>query len=237
MAGRPRATWKVWEALGVYVAAILIGGFATLPILRLVGDEDLANLSASAIAAVAIVVVLVGWLSSRHPTWRSVLGFPAPGGWWGEIRRSIGFGLLLYPGVVFGIGLVVSLVLTAISGEQAQAPEQVPSGLSSTGVVVTILYAIVIAPVHEELFFRGVLFRAARDRYGLGPGLVASGLGFALIHYTDGAWQDAALLMGVMLFNGIALAWWYERRGTIVASMVAHLVFNVIGLTLIFTVG
>ena len=237
VAGRPKATWKVWEALAVYVLAILIGGVATLPFLRLIGDEDLANLAASAIAAVAIVVVLVGWLSRRHPTWRRVLGFPGRGAWWREIRTSVGFGLLLYPGIVFGIGLVVNLVLTAISGEQVQTPEQVPTGLSAAGVLVTILYAIVIAPVHEELFFRGVLFRGARDRYGLGPGLVASGLGFGLIHYIDGAWQNAALLMGVMFFNGIALAWWYERRGTIVATVVAHMVFNVIGLTLILLVG
>lgn len=237
LTGRPRATWKVWEAMGVYLLAILIGGLATLPIIELVGDEDLATLAASAVAAVAIVGVLVGWLSKRHPTWVQVLGFPEREDWWREVRASIGFGLLLYPGLVFGVGLVVSLLLAAISGEQVQAPEQVPSGLSAVGVVVTALYAIVIAPVHEELFFRGVLFRGARDRYGLGAGLIASGLGFALIHYIDGAWQDAALLMGVMFFNGIALAWWYERRGTIVAPVVAHMVFNVIGLTLILTVG
>jgi membrane protease YdiL (CAAX protease family) len=57
---------------------------------------------------------------------------------------------------------------------------------------------------------------------------------FGLIHYLPGAWQDALLLMGVMFVNGIALAWWYERRGTIVSSIVAHMVFNVIGIVLIF---
>jgi uncharacterized protein len=135
------------------------------------------------------------------------------------------------------VGLIVTLILSAVSGDPVETPEQVPSGLSAAGVVVTVLYAIVIAPVHEELFFRGVLFRAARDRYGLGAGLAASGIGFALIHYLPGPWQDALLLMSVMLFNGIALAWWYERRGTIVAPVVAHMVFNVIGLTLIWTIG
>jgi membrane protease YdiL (CAAX protease family) len=29
------------------------------------------------------------------------------------------------------------------------------------------------------------------------------------------------------------IAWWYERRGTIVAPLGAHMVFNVIGLSLI----
>jgi membrane protease YdiL (CAAX protease family) len=237
IAARPKATWNVWEAVAVYVVAILLGGVATLPILNAIDDEDLANVTSTAVAALVIVGVLVAWLSNSHPTWRRVLGFPGRGGWWREVRSSVAFGLVLYPGMVFGVGLLVTLLLSAISGERAQAPEQVPADLTTVGAIVTGLYAVVIAPIHEELFFRGVLFRGVRDRYGLGSGLIASGLGFALIHYIDGPWQDALLLMGVMLFNGIALAWWYERRGTIVAPVVAHMVFNVIGLTLIFTIG
>jgi hypothetical protein len=137
---------------------------------------------------------------------------------------------------VFGVGLLVSLLLSALSGETAEAPEQVPTDLSAVGLVVTAVYAIVVAPIHEELFFRGVLFRGVRDRYGLGAGLLASGFGFALIHYLDAPWQDALLLMGVMFFNGVALAWWFDRRRTIVAPIVAHMVFNVIGLSLILLI-
>jgi membrane protease YdiL (CAAX protease family) len=234
---RPAATWGVWGALAVYVLAIVIGGLATLPILSLVDDEDVANLVASVIAAAVTVGVLWAWLSTSHRTWRQVLGFPSPGSWWREIRASVGFGLLLYPLMVFVVGVVVSILLSAVSGHQAQAPEQVPSHLPVFGLVVAVVYALVIAPIHEELFFRGILFRAVGDRYGLVAGLLASGIGFSLIHYIPGPWEDALLLMGVMLFNGMALAWWYARRGTIVASVVAHMVFNVIGMTLILTLG
>ncbi len=237
LAGPETATWGVWEAIGVYVLAIVVASLATLPIFAVLDDEDLAALVSSAVAAVLIVAILFAWLSRSHPTWRTVMGFPGRGEWWPEIRASVGFGLVLYPGMVFGVGLLVSLLLGAISGETVQTPEQVPSDLPAVGVAITALYAIVIAPIHEEFFFRGVLFRGARDRFGLGAGLVASGLGFSLIHYLPGPWQDAALLMGVMFFNGIALAWWYERRGKIVAPVVAHMVFNVIGLTLIWTLG
>jgi len=235
--GLPAATWSVWEALAVYVAAIVIAGLATLPVLSAVHDEDVANLVASAVAALVTIAVLIAWLSHSHRTWRSVLGFPGPGEWWREIRASIGFGLLLYPVMVFGVGVVVSVVLSALFGHPAQAPEQVPASLPPAGVVVAILYAVVIAPVHEELFFRGILFRSVGDRYGLIAGLLASGFGFSLIHYVPGPGEDALLLMGVMFFNGMALAWWYARRGTIVASVVAHMVFNVIGMILILTLG
>jgi membrane protease YdiL (CAAX protease family) len=233
---RPRATWSLWEALGVYLLAFVLAGVATVPVVELVDDEDLATVAASVVAATVIVVVLVLWLSVAHPAWRRVMGFPARGARWREIRGSIGFGLLLYPSMVLGVGLVLGLLLSIVSGSEPAPPEQVPSGLPPIGVALTVVYALVVAPVHEELFFRGIVFRGVRDRYGLAAGLVASGIGFGLIHYVDAPWQDAVLLMGVMLFNGIAIAWWYERRGTILAPLVVHTVFNAIGLTLIFTV-
>lgn len=237
IAERPKATWRTWEAIGVYVLAFLLGGFASLPVLELIEDEDLATLVASAAASVVIVVVLVVWLSRAHPTWRQVMGFPGPGEWWREIGTAAGFGLLLYPAMVFVVGLVVSIVLSAVSGEPVRAPEQVPGDLPLGGLIVTWLYAVVIAPLHEELFFRGVLFRAVRDRRGLVAGMIATGAGFAVIHYLPGPWQDSVLLIAVMFFNGMALAWFYERRGTLIAPIVAHMVFNVIGLSLILTIG
>jgi membrane protease YdiL (CAAX protease family) len=230
---RPRATWSVWEALGVYLLALLIGAVATLPVLRLIDDEDLATIVASAVAALVIIGVLLAWLSASHRGWLRIMGLPRPGRWWVEIRDSVLFGLVLYPAMTIVVGVLLGLLLQAITGEQPEAPEQVPGGLSAVGIAVTAVYAIVIAPVHEELFFRGILFRSVRDRRGLVAGLLVSGLAFGLIHYLEGPWQDTALLIGVMFFNGMLIAWWYDRRATIVAPLVAHMVFNVIGLSLI----
>jgi hypothetical protein len=234
---RPKATWKTWEAIGVYLVAFLLAGILALPIVELIQDEDLATMIAGVVAALVITAVLLTWLSRRHPRWREVMGFPHPGQWWSEVRSAVGFGLILYPGMVFGVGLVLSLILRVVSGDVVEAPEQVPPDPSLVVAVITVVYAIVIAPLHEELFFRGVLFRGVRDRLGLGPGLLATGLGFGLVHYVQGPWQGALLLMAVMFFNGIAIGWWYERRGTVVAPIVAHMVFNLIGITLIFTIG
>jgi membrane protease YdiL (CAAX protease family) len=235
VAARALATWSWWQGLGIYLLTFLLAGAATIPILTALEDAPkLGEIVSSTVAAVLIIVVLLLWLSRAHPAWREVIGFPVRGRWLAEIRTSIGFGLLLYPFMVFVVGTIVTLILQALSGNPVQAPEQVPSHLSVVGSVVTVIYAVVVAPIHEELFFRGILYRSVRDRYGLVPGLLATGVAFGLIHYLPGAWQDTLLLMGVMFVNGMALAWWYERRGTIVSSIVAHMVFNVIGIVLIF---
>ncbi len=177
------------------------------------------------------VALLVLWLQAFHPRWREVIGFPRRV--WPEVRAGLGFGALLYPVIVLGVGIVVNLLLQVITGRSVRSPRQLPAHLSEAGVAVSIVYAVVIAPIHEELFFRGILFRSLADRYGFAIGAAGSGLAFGLIHYVPGPWYGSVLLMSVMVFTGVALAWFYERRGNIVASMVAHATFNVIGLTLI----
>jgi membrane protease YdiL (CAAX protease family) len=230
-AARPVSSWRWWEAIGVYLACWFVASLLSLPVFLVVHPESIANIVASALIAVVNVALLVFWLSRWHPGWTAAIGFPSrvlP-----EIGAGVAFGAILYPGIAFGIGLVINVILQQLTGRSVTTPEQVPAHLGAFGVVVTILYAIVIAPIHEELFFRGILFRSLRDRYGFGVGGWGSGLAFGLVHYIPAPFIDSLLLMSIMVFTGFALAYFYERRGNIVAPMFAHATFNMIGLALI----
>lgn len=231
---RAGATWSWLEGVGVYVVAFLIAGMLTVPVLNLLdADIDLANMAATVVAAFVIIGILIGWLTMYHRGWVRVMRLPAGGQWGSEILAGVLYGVGLYVVSVVFVGGLLLILLNALSGEPVQAPEQVPQDLSAVGLVLTSLYAIVIAPVGEELFFRGILFRSLRDRHGLRIGLLGSAVGFGLIHFIPGDAVDAALLMLVMAFTGAALAYVYERRGSIVAPLAAHVTFNVIGLALI----
>jgi membrane protease YdiL (CAAX protease family) len=231
---RPRSTWTWWEGVLVYLGCWLVASIVTLPIFVLVRNKAVADIVASAAIAIVNVAILVWWLSRRHPGWVAAIGFPRHA--WPEIRAGVGFGLILYPGIAFGVGLAVELLFHAITGHAVTTPKQVPSHLPPFGVVATILYAVVVAPIHEELFFRGILFRSVRDRRGFAVGAVASGVGFGLVHYVPAPLADSLALMTIMVFTGFALAYLYERRGNIVASMIAHATFNTIGLVAIFLI-
>ena len=231
---RPKASWSWYEALVVYIVAFLVAGLATLPVLRLMEPEaDLTNIVVTIIAALVILGVLVLWLSTYHKRWLEVMRLPERGTWGREIGSGVLFGLGLYPVIVFVVGGLLTYLLQTVSGEHVEAPKQVGDHLPAIGTALTIVYAIVIAPVGEELFFRGVLFRALRDRHGFWVGAVGSSVGFGLIHFVPDAAADTALLMIAMFFTGIALCYLYERRGTIVAPLAAHVTFNVIGIVLI----
>jgi membrane protease YdiL (CAAX protease family) len=231
---RPRSTWTWWEGVAVYLGCWLIASIVTLPIFLAFDNQGVADIVASAAIAIVNVAILVWWLSRRHPGWVAAIGFPRRA--WPEIRAGVGFGLILYPGIAFGVGLAVELLFHAITGHSVTTPKQVPSHLPPFGVVATVLYAVVIAPIHEEFFFRGILFRSLRDRYGFAVGAVASGVGFGLVHYVPAPLADSLALMTIMVFTGFALAYLYERRGNIVASMIAHATFNTIGLIAIFLI-
>ncbi|MEW6059460.1 MAG: CPBP family intramembrane glutamic endopeptidase [Actinomycetota bacterium] len=229
---RQKATWRWWEAIGVYLLIMLASSLFTLPLLDTIRPTGLAEVVASAVMALANVGMLLLWLSRFHPRWRAAVGFPKR--LWPEIRAGLLFGAVLYPVVVLGVGLVLTVAYQVLSGHPVEAPRQLPEELPAIGLVASAVYAVVIAPIHEELFFRGILFRSIRDRHGFGAGVVGSGLAFGLIHYHEGPALNSLLLMSIMVFTGIGLAWVYERRGNIVANTVAHATFNTIGLILIF---
>ncbi len=229
--GRPKATWKWWEAIGVYLLILIVSSILTLPLFALIGTTGLAEILGSAVIAVVNVILLVLWLQRFHPTWRAIIGFPSRV--WPEVWAGLRYGPALYL-VVLLVGAVLTALFVGVSGHPVTTPRQLPAHLSTAGVVVTILYAVVIAPIHEEFFFRGILFRSIADRHGFWIGALGSALAFGLVHYVPSTFSDSLLLMTIMVGTGVGLAWIYERRGNLVADTVAHATFNVIGLTLIF---
>jgi len=82
-----------------------------------------------------------------------------------------------------------------------------------------VLAIVVIAPIAEELFFRGIVFNAWLRETGRVPAYVGSAALFALIHLS------LASLLPIFLL-GLALAWVYERTGTLLAPIVMHATVN-----------
>ena len=51
--------------------------------------------------------------------------------------------------------------------------------------IATGVLLIVVAPLAEEFFFRGFLYQALRNSFGVWPGAVLSGLVFGVIHFSS----------------------------------------------------
>ena len=79
--------------------------------------------------------------------------------------------------------------------------------------------AVVVAPVCEEVVFRGYLYGVAKRYCGPITAAFATSLAFAAAH------ASLVALLPLALF-GLLLAWLYERTGSIWAPIAAHACFN-----------
>ena len=242
----PRATWAWYEALGVYLITFIVAGVVAVSMLDALGGSPTQSTSggigppeigASIAGDLVTLGLLVFWLRRWHPQWRRIIRLPERARLAGDVRFGVIAGLILYPAVAFGVGVVLTLLFQALFGEDVHTPEQIAGDLGVWGSIGAVILAVVVAPVTEELFFRGILFRTLRDRHGFWPGAILSALLFGTVHYVPDQWQSSVLLQTTMVFTGLGLAWIYERRGSLVANIAAHTAFNVIGIVLILVVG
>lgn len=86
---------------------------------------------------------------------------------------------------------------------------------------------IIVAPIAEELFFRGLVYTYLRDKYGVRLALLISSAFFGLMHMSVWAF------MGTFL-GGLGLALLYEKSKSLYTSILAHMVWNGIVTVVIF---
>ena len=89
-----------------------------------------------------------------------------------------------------------------------------------------IITACIIAPITEELIFRGMMYPLLKKGMGVFLGCVISSFMFSLIHYN-------ILSFSVLFVFSCCLTYIYEKSNNILVPIVSHAVFNGIMLTLI----
>lgn len=243
--GRPKVTWRWWHALiaffitNIVIAQVLVGGL----IVALSGVEVTSGAAGAGVLGLTIVTNavalagLIAWLERQHPGWREAIRLVPASQRIREFGVSFALGLGLYPAVAIGAGLIVASLLQVITDQTVTAPDQIATDLTLVGKLLAVFVALFAAPVAEEFFFRGVLFRGIRDRHGFWPGALASSLLFGLVHYVAAPWPDAVFLQGVMMFTGVGLCLIYEWRKSLLSNIAAHIAFNSIGIVLILVTG
>jgi membrane protease YdiL (CAAX protease family) len=239
----PAVRWGAWEAIGVFFVGNLViaqVGVGTI-VLGVMGVgsgqpiEGLPQIVATVAADVAFLGAMLVWLTWKARDWRRLVGIAF--GAKGARDAAVGFGLgaLLY--VVVGVVVAVPLlsIFRLLFGASVSPPEQIPGGLSINAKLLTAFLALVLAPITEELFYRGIFYRSLRDRHGVLVGAVVSAVLFGASHVVDAPWRDVVFLQTLMVFTGAGLALIYERRANLVADIAAHVAFNVIGIVIIFS--
>jgi membrane protease YdiL (CAAX protease family) len=101
-----------------------------------------------------------------------------------------------------------------------QGPFGEARGAPISFLLVYAAFGATIGPACEELFFRGFVYNALRQRLGRIVGMIIQAVIFALLH-------DFSIAQRVVVFGiGVALACIYEWRKTLFTPVVVHCFFN-----------
>jgi hypothetical protein len=181
------------------------------------GDREVTLLGSIVIlVSTGASLLLVSWLFVAVPNALAALpSFPGrdPGG---AIAAGVGWGLVAW------IGSTAVIVIMAWLLEQvglAPEPSAAEVAIQRLNPFLTVLAVVVLAPIAEEVFFRGVVFNAWLREGGRTYAYVGSAALFAVIHLT------LVLIIPIFLL-GLALAWIYQRTGSLLAPIAMHATVN-----------
>lgn len=125
----------------------------------------------------------------------------------------------LIPAVMMAASISAYL---GLSGSDNPVLPQIAALVSSgdkLAVLILLFTVAVLAPIFEEVIFRGFLYASVRNRIGIFPALLLSAGVFAAVHCDKGG--------TLMLFAiGLVLGLSFERSRSLLAPMIAHGLWN-----------
>ena len=104
-------------------------------------------------------------------------------------------------------------------------------GIGNPSIVIAVaavLMIVLLAPVAEELFFRGFVFAGLRSALVSVAGRDHVGPFFGLVHAPTGITTVVPLAT-----LGLALCWLYDRTGSLWPCVIAHMINNGLALAVV----
>lgn len=210
-------------ALALVLAAVMTAPFSADAAALLLGTGELTLLgSVVLLVSTQIALLVVAWALVFRPN--ALAGLPALPGPdpAGAVRAGLGWGVLAW----IGSSVVAYLVVVGLEALGIEpAPQAAEQALDLIDPWLAVVAIVLLAPVAEELFFRGVIFNAFLREGGRRWAFLGSSALFAVIHLSIAALVPIFLL-------GLALAWVYARTGSLLAAIVMHATVNGISVVL-----
>jgi membrane protease YdiL (CAAX protease family) len=202
----PWAVIDLWAGVGLLVAVVVALVFLAVWF----GGEGLFNGAGLILLELSYLIPLVIVSAWRKGSWRS-LGFQK----FKPETLGLGCGLML---IGFFITFVHNSILVQLGFEiQADTITDLFNVLDTP--IWLILTGVIVAPLAEEIFFRGFLFQGFRQRYGWEKAALLSAAIFSLGH------MDPASLIPTFVL-GLIFAYLYQRSNSIWPGMIMHFLTN-----------
>jgi membrane protease YdiL (CAAX protease family) len=218
------APWGVGEAVIIFIIAFVAASILSLGIYQLLKTHYSSTTTAFLLIFFSSVVLYAFLLGGtfysvivRHKSNIQALGL-----------RIAGSGKAVVWGFAFGVPLFLAAISVAYVSEKVFGPTNTDvvsrsvtkmSSVSPGLIALLVITLVLLAPVCEEIFFRGYLYPALRNRMNKNPAMILNGLLFAAAHFELIGFLPRFLL-------GWGLCYIYERNRTLSGSIAGHALYN-----------
>ena len=228
---------KPWQLESVLrlagrIALCFAVGILTASVLRhLLGEKffeaSLLNLVVAALTMQIGVLVMAALFLREHATnWTQAFGFKNQPGW--AVTLGIAVAVLVVPAMWALQRLSADALLRlGFDVQEQDAVRLLREAHDLGGRMLIGVMAVAVAPLVEEVFFRGILYPFARQNGSRGFALASVSVFFALIH-------GNIAIFAPLVFLAVVLALLYEWTDNLLACIIVHGLFNAANFAMLF---
>jgi uncharacterized protein len=183
-------------------------------------SNDLIILTASVeIGFYGIILLAIYWTTVRRyqSPWAALGLRPVPLGWF-VLAPLLTLGMLT-------VGVALTSAISALQGQPFVNPQvqDMSQGqhLTPLHLVMFLFGTAIVAPIVEELFFRGMLYPLLRRHFPTWLAIVANAAIFAALHFIP-------ILLPMLFVMGLLLAFVRARTESIIPSIIIHALNNTV---------
>jgi len=226
--------WSVWEALIVFAIIIstkfflpfsLMPWFNSLSSITCPSNLYLGQVFWNSMFTAGSFFLLIGLLIKikYHLGWSEVGLRPGTGKNWLFIGVSQGIMLFL------AMSILISIISMFYSFEieEQQIVDVFSTARTRWEQFLCLIIVAIVAPLSEELYFRGFLYPAIGKVIGEFPAVILTSIFFSMLHF------DLIRFIPIVI-GGIWLNLLYIKTGSLYTSIIAHSVWNTIMVLLLF---
>lgn len=167
-----------------------------------------------------ILLIIIALVKIRAKQSFSILGYKKD-----DLKKVVGLGIA----TAFSIYLILNILYFAFAKYGTYAGniiEEIKGFEKPLDYIVYMLMAVIIGPIIEESLYRGIMYAPFRKKYGPTKAIFINALLFSVGHY--------GVSIVPCLFAGILFSLLYEKTESIISSIVAHSINNLLAILTAF---
>ncbi len=231
----PEARWNLWDVCKVVILFLFFGYIIILSeaflakIFYILKVDNFRMIINSSVLDTLAVVFIVYFTVIQYKEPLTALGISFK-----NFLKNVFYGIIGYIALA-PILILILIIMAIIINITKYVPERQPvvelflKEKDVTFLAYSSLFAAIAGPMIEELFFRAFMYSALKKYIGIFWSMILTAAIFAALH---------AHIIGFVpiMALGILLAYLYEKTGTLISSITAHMVHNLSMVFLVFLV-